>query len=225
MKNNNKICFISCVNDDVYYEESLLYLKSLVIPKGMSFEFIAIRGAKSMASGYNEGMRNSDARYKVYLHQDCFLLEKKSIETVISIFKDNPSIGLAGVVGCKKIPKSCIWWEAEEKIGQICHADMPENLYKTVYGKFSESALSVEAIDGVLMATQYDIPWREDLFSGWHFYDVSQSLEFQRCGYQVVIPKQHDFWVLHATGDKALPTEYYKYRKTFFKEYVENRSI
>ena len=28
---------------------------------------------------------------------------------------------------------------------------------------------SVQAIDGLFMATQYDIPWREDLFGGFTF--------------------------------------------------------
>ena len=32
--------------------------------------------------------------------------------------------------------------------------------------------IEVEAIDGLLMATQYDIPWREYLFYMWVFYDV-----------------------------------------------------
>ncbi len=36
----------------------------------------------------------------------------------------------------------------------------------------------VRVIDGLIMVTQYDLPWREDLFLGWHFYDVSQCLEF-----------------------------------------------
>ena len=31
----------------------------------------------------------------------------------------------------------------------------------------------VEAVNGSLIATQYDIPWREDILSGWEFYDVA----------------------------------------------------
>ena len=34
----------------------------------------------------------------------------------------------------------------------------------------------VEGVDGLLMATQYDIPWREDLFDGWDFYDLVHPL-------------------------------------------------
>ena len=42
------------------------------------------------------------------------------------------------------------------------------------------------------MATQYDVPWREDLFDGFDFYDVSQSFEFRKAGYTVGVPVQRD---------------------------------
>ena len=42
----------------------------------------------------------------------------------------------------------------------------------------AEYSKSVAAADGLLLATQYDIDWREDLFENWHFYDISQCMEF-----------------------------------------------
>ncbi len=71
----------------------------------------------------------------------------------------------------------------------------------------------VQAIDGLIMITQYDIEWREDLFKGWHFYDVSHSLEFQKAGYEVGVPKQISTWCLHDT------------RKPNMIGYEENRNI
>ena len=59
---------------------------------------------------------------------------------------------------------------------------------------------TVEAVDGLLMMTQYDVNWRQDLFHGWDFYDVSQSFEFRRAGYQVAVPYQQAPWVLHDCG-------------------------
>ena len=64
----SKVAFISCVNDEDIYNECLLYLRSLHIPEGMSVEYIPVRGASSMCAGYNEGARQTNARYKVYLH-------------------------------------------------------------------------------------------------------------------------------------------------------------
>ena len=51
--NNDKICFITCVNDERLYEECLVYINSLDIPKNFSIETVALRGADSIASAYN----------------------------------------------------------------------------------------------------------------------------------------------------------------------------
>ena len=76
MKDERAIAFITCVNDEAWYAECLLYLRHLRLPEGFRAECIAVRGAASMAAGYNEGMARSRARYKVYLHQDTLLVNK-----------------------------------------------------------------------------------------------------------------------------------------------------
>ncbi|NRU88044.1 hypothetical protein DFH41_002631 [Clostridium beijerinckii] len=69
----NKIAFITCVNDETLYEKSLSYINKLQIPMGIEIEIIAIRNAKSMTSAYNEAIQKSDSKYKVYLHQDVYI--------------------------------------------------------------------------------------------------------------------------------------------------------
>ena len=72
--------------------------------------------------------------------------------------------------------------------------------------------------DGLIMVTQYDLPWREDLFQGWHFYDVSQCLEFEKAGYKVGVIKQISPWCLHDCG-KVNGTGYEDNRKIFVQHY------
>ena len=78
----------------------------------------------------------------------------------------------------------------------------------------------VRAIDGFIMVTQYDLVWREDLFQGWHFYDVSQSMEFEKAGYEVGVPKQTSPWCLHDTGVTNL-INYEETRSLFVRNYKE----
>ena len=99
-----------------------------------------------------------------------------------------------------KLISSCIYRTTNATIGDI---DTPTN---------------VEAIDGLLMATQYDIPWREDIFTGWDFYDVSQSFEFRKSGYNVIVPPMTTPWCFHDEGVIEL-SSYYKTRDIFMKEY------
>lgn len=215
--NKNKIAFITCINDQVMYEESIRYINNLIVPEGYEIDIISISDAGSITSAYNAAKDSSDAKYKVYLHQDTFIINKNFINDILSIFQ-NDEIGMIGVVGAKKIPTNAIWWEANERYGQVFenHSGVMNLL------SFSDSEREyeeVKAIDGLIMITQYDLPWREDIFDGWHFYDVSQSVEFELNGYKVVVPKQEYPWCIHDCGLVNTENGYEEYREKFLDEY------
>jgi len=217
--NPNKVAFISCVNDEEWYSEALLYQKQLVIPSGMEAEYIPVRGAHSMCEGYNIGMAKSDAKYKVYLHQDVLVVNKQLIEDCLKIFQDH-SIGLIGVIGAKALPATGIWWDSLRVVGRVLHACEPESVMESVCQDPENGAIEdVEAVDGLIMITQYDLPWREDLFKDWHFYDISQCKEFARAGYRTVVPYQEEFWTIHCPKEKPLAKAYHKYQRAFLREY------
>lgn len=211
--NEKKICFIYCVNDRTTFEESKRYIAQLDVPSGFEVEILPVEQAPSMTAGYNFAMCASDAKYKVYLHQDVFIINKRFLHHLVELFGTHPEVGMIGLVGAKSLPANAIWWESNELYGKIfdSHTGTMEQLaFQEVVGEYQE----VEAVDGLLIATQYDLPWREDLFDGWHFYDVSQCMEFIRNGYKVVIPKQENPWVIHDCGVPG--TQNYHYYKSLF---------
>ena len=217
--NDKKICFILCVNDDFYFREMQLYLERLIIPDGMSVDIIPVYEAESMTSGYNQAMQQSDARYKIYLHQDLFILKRDILSELLNIFQHNPQIGMIGMAGCVELPPSGAWWLGTKGYGNVRSKVVAEETHDACFGIMQEPFAEVEAIDGIFMATQYDIPWRTDLFKGWHFYDISQSEEFQRAGYKVVIPQQNEPWVMHVCGQVLLGEEYRYWDAIFLAEY------
>lgn len=212
-----KICFIACVTDDIYEQEMIKYISSLEIPgEGYSVDYQCIRGAKSMASGYNEGMRSSDAKYKVYLHQDVFIWNRRFLYHLLEVFEDK-RIGMVGVLGGNDIPDNGVLYSAWN-VGMAYACDTQDAGVKQGQNPKKGTCLEVEAIDGMIMATQYDIPWREDLFQGWDFYDISQSFEFRKQGYAVVVPYQEEPWCMHDCGRTKL-AGYDAGRKTLLLEY------
>lgn len=70
------------------------------------------------------------------------------------------------------------------------------------------------------MATQYDLPWREDIFHGWHFYDISQCMEYRRAGYKIIVPAQTPNWVIHSCGVCSL-LNYEENRRLLLQTYPE----
>ena len=175
--NMNKVCFITAVNDEVKYEECKFYINNLEIPEDIKVEFVAIREAGSIASAYNEAMNKSDAKYKVYLHQDTFIINKKFIYLILDLFK-NDKIGMIGVAGGRGINNTGIWSKFSEVIMRVYDTGDPGYIHLLSNGNIDGKYEKVDIIDGLIMITQYDIKWREDIFKGWHFYDASQSREY-----------------------------------------------
>lgn len=213
--NNQKICFIMCVNNDLYAQESIHYLEHLRVPEGVSREILTVKGAESMTSGYNQAMSQSDAKYKVYIHQDVFIIYQDFISRIMKIF-ENPKIGMMGVVGSRKLDDTAVMWYGE-RVGML-HGNSIYQATSSIFGKVEGEYQEVEAVDGLLLATQYDIPWREDIFKKWDFYDLSQSMEFRKRGYQVVVPHTEKPWCIHDDGILDF-SNYYTEREVFLKEY------
>ena len=217
--NNTKISFIICSNDEAYLEECSLYIRNLKLPQGFTMEILPIRGAISMTAGYNQGMQLSDAKYKVYLHQDVFIINQNFISDILTVFGKDERIGIIGMVGTKKLPANACMWTTPMRTGAIysCTLNTVEDRFNLPVPA-SRGFAPVQAIDGLLMVTCQDIPWREDLKLGWDFYDVSQSFEFAKAGYRVVVPYQESPWVLHDNGFLHL-SGYHAARSSFLQEY------
>ncbi|MCL2051959.1 MAG: glycosyltransferase [Lachnospiraceae bacterium] len=217
----NKFAFIMCSNDDYYLQECFNYLCLLNIPDGYEVDTLIIPDAHSMASGYNEGMKASDAKYKIYLHQDIFIRNRDLLFDIINIFASDPAIGLIGLTGTSKLPST----------GVIKDGTLIGNIYQLEKQKAAKEELKinvitdglhdVEAIDGMIMITQYDIPWREDIFDGWDFYDVSQCLEFRRQGMRIVVPGQPSSWYIHDNGIQEISAFYESCRRKLLAAYPD----
>ncbi|GMA60049.1 glycosyltransferase family protein [Alicyclobacillus fastidiosus] len=190
--NPTKISFVICVNDDNLYGTCMNHIQALNVPHGYSVEILPIHDAHSMTQAYNSAIRQSDAKYRVYLHQDVLIINPNFIGDILTVFMTEPRLGLLGMVGCKVLPPDGVWWKDHRLFGKVILPDRILELLP-VEGTFE----IVDAVDGLLMATQYDVWWREDLFDGFHLYDTSQCLEFKKHGYLVGVPNQHTPWCKH----------------------------
>ena len=228
--NINQIAFIICADNEQYYNECVRYINELEVPEHFTTDIICIQEADSMVQGYRAGMQASNAKYKVYLRQDVFILNRNFIPDLLNIFEKDEKIGLIGMAGCSKLPENadCIeCWDigSMEVFDGRTLADnfelrQPEKEYE-----------SVMAVQGTIMITQYDIGWQEeleDVLDGWDFYDIALSLEMKKHGYLVVVPKQNIPWCYHIKLWNDIK-EYTRLRFKMIQQYpdvfksVENR--
>lgn len=217
--NTKQIAFIICADNAQYYNECVRYIQDLETPDEYSIDIICIQEADSMTQGYNAGMASSDAKYKVYLHQDTFILNRKFIYDVLEIFEQDEMIGMIGVIGSQNLPvdANCyLGWN----IGRIYAYDGFCAFEAELLQDSKVKYIPVKAVDGLIMITQHDVTWREDFLDGWDFYDVSQSLEMQRKGFKVVVPFQKTTWCYHDCGVSNLK-DYHLYQEKIIQEYPE----
>ena len=205
---NSKICFIACIDDDEYEKECLLYLGRLNVPEGYVIDYIGIREAKSISGGYNEAIEASDAKYKVYLKQGVYITETDFIYRLLEIFEDS-KVGLVGVRGAAELSNDMI----------ISHSlGYQKSGIENTNGK---KYINAQAVDGTLIATQYDIPFNEKLFVGSDFFDVSISAEFIKAGYKVAIASQGEKRWVHDTNDICEQSFSEKDREIALNEYQD----
>lgn len=219
--NNHKFAFIICSNRPLLLEECLYYINHLVIPEGYSIDVLTIQDAVSMTSAYNEAMTASDAKYKIYMHQDVYLLNRNFLMDLLAIFQSDPQIGLIGMVGYDSISSDGIMWHAP-RCGNLYYANPPipyPALESYSYSLEQDSYHSVALIDGLLMATAYDLPWDSVLLTGWDFYDAFQSIHFLQKGYRIAVPSQRHPWCLHDSGPFNNMVHYNQYLQIFRQHY------
>lgn len=213
-----KVAIITCVNDEVLYDDCRTRLEQLVLPAGVTLDFVPVRGAPSMCAGYTEGMVATDAKYKLYLHQDMLLAQPNLLMTLLPYLSAHPEVGLVGLAGSRRWRTNGIWWEDPSSYLHLDHG-AGAGAHRLDVGTMEGDWQRVAMLDGIFLLTQVDVPWRADLFRGWHFYDASACAEFRRAGYAAVIPRQDAPRFRHVGGTKKLDLAYHYWRQVFLEEY------
>lgn len=216
--------FIACTNNPVKMDECRHYIRRLFVPEGWTVEITEIMDASSMASGYNQAIhmcpgdtvRTRNVPVRIYLHQDVFILNRYFLHNLLKLFRSYPKTGLVGMAGTPSLHPSGVMWSGSY-IG---------NIYEPTDAPYEEELLpemphvtEVVSVDGFLMATCVDVPWREDLFDGFDYYDISQCMEFMDAGFHLIVPEQAHAWCVHDDGKVLALYSYNHYRKRFLDYY------
>ncbi|MDA3835588.1 MAG: glycosyltransferase, partial [Spirochaetales bacterium] len=203
------------------YQECLKHLDELRVPAGFEIEKIVLRDVHNLAASYNLAIKTTEAKYKVYLHQETLIIHKNFLLDLIKLFKDQPGLGMVGVLGSKTIPTNGVWWDSNYKYGKV-YKNQTGTLELKAFAEVRGEYEKVRALDGMLLSTQYDVHWREDLFDTQLYSELAQVLEINRAGYVVVVPQQVDPWCRYNGNFFVLRNEDEAGRNQFLDEYSKD---
>ena len=221
--NDHKFAIIICTNDSLLLDECIHYIQHLIIPEGYELELFTIDRATCIPQAYNEAMAASDAKYKLYMHQDVFLLNQNMLSDLLDIFQSDNQIGLIGMVGYEQISPDGIMWHTK-RAGNLYtqHPDYtypPRKDYR--YSIKLDGYTMVAEIDGFFMATCHDLSWDDEHLKGWDFYDAFQSMHFLLEGYKIAVPVQTHPWCMHDDNLVLDLSHYNHYRRVFIETYPQ----
>lgn len=176
----NKISFVLYGDNEWILSENQNYINSLNLPNDTNIEVFRIMNKGSLASCLEFGRKQSDAKYKIYLDQNAYIIDKNFIFKIISTFEKHPKLGILGVRG--------YYLDTEKNEMKF----LGNNLYHQ-YGYNSKISILKEgeatgviaalALDKHVMITTVDTPWADDDSNT----NIVKSVELRHMGFETAV--------------------------------------
>ena len=206
---NKKFCFIIVYNDESCLNECLSYIDHVNVPDGFEIDLLTVNEVNSMAEGYQEAMKMSDAQFKIYMHQDTFIVNKDILIDLDNLFESDSKIGAIGISGSISILGNDISL-ASEVYGKPISIKYPSfdminySRKKNEWEKVDKDYIELNCLSGFFIATRYDVDWEELIQNDWRYYGVIHSLELLEKGYKLIVPKNANTWCIHDGNNQGL---------------------
>jgi len=196
-------------------------------------EIIGIHDARSLAEGYNRGLRRARGDIVVFSHDDVTFLDGQFAQKIGARMQSWDMLGFAGA--SRLIYPA--WFAAREHLsGAVCHWSrrLADFLSLTVYGAQDWPVTGgIEVLDGLCMIARHEVAtavgFDSDTFDGWHLYDCDFSFAAHLAGYKIGvccdIPYIHASTSVQGIQSTFISENYQKYVERFIKKYEHQREM
>jgi GT2 family glycosyltransferase len=200
---------------------------------GVPHEIIGIHDARSLAEGYNRGLKRARGDIVVFSHDDVTFLDKQFAQKIGARMQSWDILGFAGA--SRLI--SPTWFVALGHLsGALCHWTRrhPDCLYLTLYGAQEWPVTGgIEVLDGLCMIARHEVAtavgFDSDTFDGWHMCDCDFSFAASLAGYKIGIccdiPHIHASTSVQSNESVFSSDDYQKYSECFSKKYEHRRKM
>ncbi len=206
---DKKIAIIVHVTNEKFFQETAESLQTLEVPENFSVDILPVQGEEKFRT-YNFAMKDSDAKYKIYLDEKVSVLQKNILSEIVKIFQSDDKIGIIGTSGAIKLATDGICLGSPKHTGKLLY-DAEKKLQN--FGDSEEEFVEVEAVDEYFVATQYDFSWREDLKI---FSVAAHCLDFKREGYKSIVITQQTPCIWYRSIDFSVDKQA---QKIFMEDY------
>jgi GT2 family glycosyltransferase len=160
-------------------------------------QIIRIPDARSIAEGYNRGLRQCQGQHVIFSHDDIEILSPDLPAIVASRLAEFDVVGIAGTTRLV----DPVWFRAGPPFifGQVAHNRGPGVYMVDLFGAGSRVAKGIQAMDGIFLAARVDVArqigFDQDRFDGFHLYDLDFTYRAHLAGFRLAVCC--DIFVLH----------------------------
>lgn len=222
-----QLSVIICSIDDERYARVSANLRERLRP--LEFELIRIDDAKSLAEGYNRGLKRARAPLLIFCHDDIELLQPDFGRRLMANME---SLDMLGVAGSTRLVNAS-WGDAgvPDSHGQVLQPLKAAEGGGCVLNAFcqhdhgQQPQRGAQSLDGLFIAVRRKVAesllFDAATFDGFHLYDVDFSFRAHLAGYRVGVC--HDILIYHhSTGDKDAVWAHYS--EIFQRKFAEQLS-
>ncbi|MFA6316143.1 MAG: glycosyltransferase [Elusimicrobiota bacterium] len=161
---------------------------------GASHEYLRVPnsgGRMGLAAAYNLGAARAKGEVLVFVHEDADFLAKGWGRLLESKFRADPSLGLIGVAGTRRLGRRDLRWEAAgapHLRGRVV-IEHPDGTRALSVFSWDRADGEVVALDGVFLALRRalfasgqsrGVRFDAKTFDGFHFYDLDLAMQVRR---------------------------------------------
>lgn len=188
----------------------------LEVPENCDIDVSVVRDGEIYKSIDGIGQAMVAADYRVFLDDTTVIVDKEVLCKAVSIFRREKKVGLLGVTGAKVLLTDGLSATSPKRLG--CYYD--ETADRVVKGTISaEDFEECLTVDGFLLVSKVDIPWREDLFSDTEFLASSACIELKRLGYKVGVIREEMPAIVYRGVNREVDK---REQKLFLDEYYKD---
>jgi glycosyl transferase family 2/tetratricopeptide repeat protein len=164
--------------------------------RGVPHEIVGIHDARSLAEGYNRGVRKAHGDILVFSHDDIEIFAPDFAARLVNRLGDLDVIGLAGtdrVCGGSWVDAG--WPHVFGQVGMRA----PDGIIAGTYLLRGTCAAPMQALDGVFFACRRAVadavPFDERTFDSWHLYDLDFTYSAFKAGFRLGVG--NDLLIVH----------------------------
>jgi len=218
-----KFAVILCAENAAEYQHIIPLINKIKVPNGCTMEVVMLSGSKNFAAMYNEALKRTDAKYKIYFKPWVKKIHESLLYKIYNVFSLDANINILGTYG-SEIPLDANYIHAQNIFGDYYY-QISDKEIKVICGQKPVFIQNVHTIDDSFFVTCTNEKW--DVSMNGPFLMTAYCSRIRKNGGKIAVVEQslkyNNVWVVFSKNKNCFLQEengkYDDFRREFVTKY------